>query len=109
MTREFHWHLRRLLAERGIFKTTELVPLLAERGVQLSREQVYRLVTTAPQRLNIEVLDALCQILDCTPNELISFEQAQADTPRAVVGGRAQADLSSLRPVPARIARPGQP
>ena len=27
------WHLRRLMAERGMFATTDLVPLLAERGV----------------------------------------------------------------------------
>ncbi|MGH3779415.1 MAG: hypothetical protein ACRDR6_29240 [Pseudonocardiaceae bacterium] len=36
------WHLRRLMAERGMFATTELVPHLAGRGVELSREQVYR-------------------------------------------------------------------
>jgi hypothetical protein len=28
------WHLRRLMADRGMFATTELVPLLAERGVE---------------------------------------------------------------------------
>jgi len=45
MTRKigYVWHLRRLMAERGIFATTGLLPLLAERGVSLSREQVYRL------------------------------------------------------------------
>ncbi|PCC37583.1 XRE family transcriptional regulator, partial [Brachybacterium alimentarium] len=51
MTRQFDWHLRRKLAERGIYKTTELVPLLAEQGVKLSREQVYRLVTSNPHPL----------------------------------------------------------
>ena len=32
MTRQmgYHWHLRRLMAERGMFATTDLVPLLAE-------------------------------------------------------------------------------
>ena len=64
------WHLRQLMATRGMFATTDLVPLLAERGVQLSREQVYRLVTSTPQRLNMDVLAALCDILDCTPNDL---------------------------------------
>jgi hypothetical protein len=38
------WHLRRLMAGRGLFATTGLRPLLAERGVVLSREQVCRLV-----------------------------------------------------------------
>jgi hypothetical protein len=36
------------MAERGLFQTSDLVPLLAERGVHLSREQVYRLVTQPP-------------------------------------------------------------
>jgi DNA-binding Xre family transcriptional regulator len=65
------WHLRRLMADRGMFATTELVPLLAARGIQLSREQVYRLVTGTPERLNLAVLVALCDILDCQAEDLI--------------------------------------
>jgi DNA-binding Xre family transcriptional regulator len=65
------WHLRRLMAERGMFATTEMVPLLAERGIGLSREQVYRLVTRTPERLNLAVLAALCDILGCQPSDLI--------------------------------------
>ena len=56
------WHLRPLMADRGMFATTELVPHLAKRGVELSREQVYRLVTRTPERLNLAVLVALCDI-----------------------------------------------
>jgi hypothetical protein len=44
----YAWHLRARMAEHGLFQTSELVPLLAERGVHLSREQVYRLVTQPP-------------------------------------------------------------
>lgn len=55
----YHWHLRRLMAEHGMFATTDLVPLLAERGVSLSREQVYRLVVRIPQRLSLTTLAAL--------------------------------------------------
>jgi DNA-binding Xre family transcriptional regulator len=65
------WHLRRLMADRGMFATTELVPHLAKRGVELSREQVYRLVTRTPERLNLAVLVALCDILDCRADDLI--------------------------------------
>jgi DNA-binding Xre family transcriptional regulator len=65
------WHLRRRMAERDLFQTSDLVPLLAERGIELSREQVYRLVTTPPQRLSMDTLAALCDILDCSPNDLI--------------------------------------
>jgi len=34
----YHWHLRSLMAQAGMFATTDLVPLLAKRGVVLSRE-----------------------------------------------------------------------
>ena len=47
----FEWHLRLRMAGKGMFQTSDLVPLLAERGVTLSREQVFRLVTQPPQRL----------------------------------------------------------
>jgi DNA-binding Xre family transcriptional regulator len=67
----YHWHLRRLMAERGMFATTDLIPLLADRGVSLSREQVYRLVVKVPERLNLTALSALCDILACSPAELI--------------------------------------
>ena len=42
-------------------------PLLAERGVSLSREQVYRLVVGTPERLNLATLAALCDILGGHP------------------------------------------
>ena len=44
----YHWHLRQVMAEAGLFATTDLVPLLAERDITLSREQVYRLVAQVP-------------------------------------------------------------
>ncbi|MFG3193537.1 hypothetical protein [Streptomyces omiyaensis] len=41
------WNLRRLMAERDMFQTADLIPALAEHGVHLSREQVYRLASLA--------------------------------------------------------------
>lgn len=67
----YRWHLRQLMAAHGLFQTSELVPLLAERGIYLSREQVYRLVTQRPQRLSLDILAALCDILDCGVDDLI--------------------------------------
>ena len=67
----YSWHLRRLMAEAGMFQTSDLVPFLAERGVPLSREQVYRLVARVPERLSLTTLAALCDILGCTPGDLV--------------------------------------
>lgn len=79
----YHWHLRRMMAEAGMFATTDLVPLLAERGVQLSREQVYRLVAQVPERLSLHTLAALCDILACTPADLVEpYRTQRARAPR---------------------------
>jgi DNA-binding Xre family transcriptional regulator len=70
----YRWNLRKVMAERELYQTSDLVPLLAERGIHLSREQVFRLVTQPPQRLSMDAFAALCDILNCTPNDLISIE-----------------------------------
>ena len=41
----YRWNLRILMAVAGMYATSDLVPLLAERGVVLSAAQVYRLAT----------------------------------------------------------------
>ncbi|MFC5180620.1 helix-turn-helix domain-containing protein [Actinomadura harenae] len=69
-TIRYRWHLRELMARRGMFNTTDLAPLLAERGIEMSASQVHRLVTGTPERLNLQVFAALCDILDATPAEL---------------------------------------
>ena len=33
------WNLRAIMASKGLFQTTDLRPLLAERGVELSRSK----------------------------------------------------------------------
>ncbi|MBG0717192.1 helix-turn-helix transcriptional regulator [Microbacterium sp. 2C] len=105
-TKTITWRLRTLMAERGMFKTTDLLEPLKAEGVALSREQVFRLVTQTPQRLNVEVLAALCTILDCTPSDLLVLEQVAARPAEATgTGGRIE-DIGDLRPVPARITRP---
>ena len=85
----YHWHLRRLMAEHGMFATTDLIPLLAERGVSLSREQVYRLVVKVPERLNLTALAALCDILDCTPADLIEPHAGAPATAKTSSAGSA--------------------
>jgi DNA-binding Xre family transcriptional regulator len=68
---DYRWRLREVMAGRGMFSTTGLRPLLAERGIELSPSQVYRLVTERPERLSLRTLMALLDILDCTMEDLI--------------------------------------
>jgi DNA-binding Xre family transcriptional regulator len=97
----YRWHLRQLMATRGMFATSDLAPHLAERGIQLSPAQVWRLVTTTPERLNLHVLAALCDILGCTPLDLIE-PVARPRTGRT----RKTATTGAAPPPPDRPLRP---
>lgn len=101
----YRWHLRVLMAKRGMFATSDLVPLLAERGVHLSREQVFRLVTQDPQRLSMDTLVALCDILDVAPNDLIEPVVVSQQVPKMAEAGR-RAAATAPPPRPARVRRP---
>ena len=103
----YRWHLRQLMATRDMFATSDLVPLLAERGVELSREQVYRLVTATPERLNLKVLAALCDILDCQVGDLLEVFVEQATIRKTAGAGKEKSSgLKSLKPTRARIVPP---
>lgn len=67
----YRWHLRKVMSDNGLHNTTDLVPLLADRGVVMTSTQVYRIVTGEPERLNMRLLAALCDIFGCAPNNLI--------------------------------------
>ena len=67
----YHWHLRKIMNEHSMNATTELVPLLADRGVVMTSTQVYRIVVGQPERLNMAFLSALCDIFGVGPNDLI--------------------------------------
>ena len=94
----YRWHLRRLMADKDMYATTQLGPLLAERGITLSREQVYRLVTGVPERLSLATLAALCDILGCQPGDIIEVVRAPASGKPAP-----PAPAQRPRPVRARV------
>ena len=102
---DYRWHLRQVMATRGMFATTDLIGPLSERGIRLSSSQGYRLVTERPERLSLKILMALLDILDCTMEELIEPVAAgPARKARAAGGGEG---IGDLRPRRARITPAG--
>jgi DNA-binding Xre family transcriptional regulator len=100
----YQWRLREVMATHGLFSTTDLAPLLLERGIELSPVQVWRLVTGTPERLSLPVLAALCDILDVTPAELIATSAEHVATRKAAAAGEpGPVDLSAVRPKRARL------
>ena len=99
----YKWRLREVMAQHQMFTATELVPLLRDRGIDLSASQVHRLVTGTPERLSLQVLAALCDILGCTPAELIATTAENAGVRKTATG-----DLPAP-PRPSRSSGPARP
>ena len=105
---DYRWHLRQVMAERGMFATTDLIDPLAKRGIRLSTSQVYRLVVERPERLSLKILMALCDILDCSMSELIEPVAAGGRSRAAQAASGGTAGVGTLRPKRARITGIGQ-
>ena len=102
----YRWRLRELMAARGMFTVAELMPHLNERGITLSSSQVHRLVSGTPERLSLPVLATLCDILDCTPADLIATS-AQNLPARRTAGEEAPINLAARRPTRVRLTPEG--
>jgi DNA-binding Xre family transcriptional regulator len=108
---DYRWHLRQVMAARGMFSTTDLIGPLADREITLSSSQVYRLVTDRPERLSLKILMALLDILDCTMDDLIEpvpAAGAAKTKASAAGGGPAPEGIGGLRPRRARISGVGE-
>jgi DNA-binding Xre family transcriptional regulator len=104
---DYRWHLRKVMAGRGMFATTDLIGPLAQRGIGLSSSQVYRLVAGRPERLSLKVLMALLDILDCSMEDLIEPAAAARPARKAKTAGGEETGVGALRPRRARISGTG--
>ena len=101
---DYQWHLRQVMAARGMFATTDLLAPLSQRGIPLSSSQVYRLVTDRPERLSLKILMALLDILDCSMDDLIEpFAEAGKAAARKKKAAGAETSVGDLRPRRARV------
>lgn len=102
---DYSWRLAELMAARGMHTTTELIPLLGERGIELSRPQVYRLVNQRPERVALQLISAICDIFDCGPEDLITVTAADARAKRTATASPANiVQLNrSVRPRRAKV------
>jgi|SRR5580698_10178304 DNA-binding Xre family transcriptional regulator len=101
----YTWRVREIMARRGVHTAKDLAELLHERGVTLTANAVWRIVTQEPERISFKVLVALCDALDVTPNDLITYTATDAKTvrQRRKASGDDIPDLRQYRPVRARI------
>lgn len=101
-TTDYTWHLAELMARNGMHNSTDLAPHLAERGVDLSPAQTWRLVTHKPERISLPILAALCDVFHCTPADLLTVSAADAPALARAVGEPPRADPPAGRARPRR-------
>ncbi|MFJ4169557.1 helix-turn-helix domain-containing protein [Paenarthrobacter sp. NPDC089714] len=100
----YTWRVREIMARRGVHTAKELAALLHDRGITLTANAIWRIVTQEPERISFKVLVALCDALDVTPNDLITYSATETKTIRhRKAAGEDIPDLHNYRPVRARI------
>ncbi|WP_142062314.1 helix-turn-helix transcriptional regulator [Pseudarthrobacter sp. B4EP4b] len=102
---DYTWRVREIMARRGVHTATELAALLHDRGITLTANAIWRIVTQEPERISFKVLVALCDALDVTPNDLITYTATDTKTVRQhrKAAGEDIPDMRNYRPVRARI------
>ena len=103
---DYAWRLAEIMAAHGMHNSTDLIPRLAERGIQLSRPQVYRMVHQRPERMSLQLLAALCDIFGCGVEDLLTVTATDVRRKKAAAPRRSlRARTSSNQQI--RAAAPG--
>jgi DNA-binding Xre family transcriptional regulator len=87
----YEWRLLQLMVIRKNWTTTtKLIPELRKRGFVFDRSSIYRLVKTdKPPKMSIELILALCDILDCRFEDLVvRIAPVEEQPPATPVGPR---------------------
>jgi len=99
---DYTWRLAEVMARAGMHNSTDLAPLLRERGIDLSASQVYRVVTQRPERVSLKLLAALADIFCCGIEDLLTVTAADAGRkPNPAAAGNVVAMSDAIKPVPA--------
>jgi len=77
---QFGWHLAIIAGRHGVATVARLRAHLQAQGLTQSRATVYRILTRTPGRLSLRLLRALCEALECTPNDLFLGVDPQLTT-----------------------------
>jgi DNA-binding Xre family transcriptional regulator len=70
----YEWRLTDVMLSRGIRTPEALETRLRERGLAVSLVLLRHLMANRPDLLSLQLLATLCDILHCTPNNLITFD-----------------------------------
>ncbi|PZG97500.1 XRE family transcriptional regulator [Streptomyces sp. NTH33] len=73
------WNLRMVAAQRDIWKACDLQRMLADAGLVISLGKMSHLWSSrCPLTVRLDDLDIICEVLDCTPSDLLVPERRGA-------------------------------
>ncbi|QYF91852.1 helix-turn-helix transcriptional regulator [Massilia sp. PAMC28688] len=67
-------HVRTLMASRGVRSVAALQRMLISAGVDISNQQLIRIIDNTSTRLNMDVINGLLNIFKCSVYDLIGEE-----------------------------------
>jgi DNA-binding Xre family transcriptional regulator len=106
---DYAWRLAEIMAAHGMHNSTDLIPRLVERGIQLSRPQVYRVVHQRPERVSLQLMAALCDIFGCGMEDLVTVTATDVRGRKAASAAATAPNVvelnKSVRPRRARVIR----
>jgi len=70
---------REVMASRSVRSAAALRRLLLESGVEISLDQLLRIIDNKCPRVNMEVLNGMLNVLQCSVHELIGEASAHAE------------------------------
>jgi putative transcriptional regulator len=65
------WNLRMVAAQRDLWRCSDLREALLAHGIDISTKKMLRLWSGDPISVRLDVIAALCKVLDCEPNDLM--------------------------------------
>lgn len=87
------WKIRWMMLEAGIHTATALKKRLDEIGYDITTAYAARIVNEIPNRLSIDLLNALINVFDCEPGDLLASEIISEDT-----GGPPEGEVKTSSP-----------
>jgi putative transcriptional regulator len=77
------WNLRLAAAQRDIWKASQLQAMLADAGLVISAGKMSHLWSGAPVTIRLQDVQVMCEVLGCTPNDLLVLDDSTARRPGA--------------------------
>lgn len=78
------FRVREAMAKRSIRSAAALRRLLLETGVEISDAQLLRIIDNKSPRVNMQVLNGMLNVLDCSVHELVGETSSQQEA----IGGK---------------------